>query len=216
MSFQFLIDTYRTEIQKVLGVWSMFDDADLRVRPNPGDHRGRNLLEHMVHQCVSENFWFESMLDISVTGDPLPRIESRIDFIRAYHRDASMRLQALDKKTKTWWNEITRFFDVQRSHAWIVVRRIAHTAHHRGQQTTLLRVFKRDLHSTYGPTADTGGLMQNHAPVVYAYPTAEDLLREEPAGRFRTPLPPPGNHPVTERPESPKSGMRAICVTKPQ
>src|SRR5690606_34650189 len=106
---------YRTEIEKLLGVWSMFDDADLRVRPNPEDHRGRNLLEHMVHQCVSENLWFESMLDIAVTGEPLPRTESRIDFIRTYHRDASMRLQALGRMPDPWWNEITRFFDVRRS-----------------------------------------------------------------------------------------------------
>ena len=57
MRYQFLNDTYQTEIVKVLGVWSMFDDADLRRRPHPTDPRGRNLLEHMVHQCFSEDFW---------------------------------------------------------------------------------------------------------------------------------------------------------------
>jgi hypothetical protein len=31
-------------------------------------------------------------------------------------------------------------------------------------------MLNRGLHSTYGPTADTGGLMQSDAPVVYAYP----------------------------------------------
>jgi uncharacterized damage-inducible protein DinB len=48
------------------------------------------------------------------------------------------------------------FFEVKRSRAWIITRRIAHTAHHRGQQMAHLRVFDRDVHSTYGPTADTG------------------------------------------------------------
>lgn len=206
MNFQFLVDTYRTEIEKVLGVWSMFDDADLLVRPNPKDHRGRNLLEHMVHQCVSEDFWFESMLNVHVTDNPLPRVESRIEFIREYFRDATSRLQALEQKEEEWWIEESAFFGLQKINAWIVVRRIAHTAHHRGQQTTLLRLINRDLHSTYGPTADTGGLMQNHAPVVYPYGTPEELLREESGGRRKVLLPPPGSHPVTERPGNQMKG----------
>ena len=57
-----------------------------------------------------------------------------------------------------------------------------------------------DLHSTYGPTADTGGLMQNHAPTIYAYPSLESLLEGEAKGGARTPLPPRGAMPVTERP----------------
>jgi hypothetical protein len=41
---------------------------------------------------------------------------------------------------------------------WIMVRRIAHTANHRGEQTTLLRMLGREIHSIYGPSADTGGV----------------------------------------------------------
>jgi hypothetical protein len=40
MRYQFLIDTYQTEIVKVLGVWSMFDDATCgagRIPPIPVD-----------------------------------------------------------------------------------------------------------------------------------------------------------------------------------
>ena len=81
-----------------------------------------------------------------------------------------------------------------------MVRRIAHTAHHRGQQTTLLRMLNRDLHSTYGPTADTGGLMQNKAPVIYPYPDLDTLLEAEAAGGAKAPLPGPGDKPATERP----------------
>ena len=81
-----------------------------------------------------------------------------------------------------------------------MTRRIAHTAHHRGQQTALLRMLNRGLHSTYGPTADTGGLMQNDAPVVYAYPGLSELLDGEKADGRKAPLPGPGERPATERP----------------
>jgi hypothetical protein len=57
----------------------------------------------------------------------------------------------------------------------------------------------RDEHSIYGPTADTGGLMQNHAPTIYAYPNLQALLEGEAAGGTKTELPGPGQKPVTER-----------------
>ncbi|MCZ6477478.1 MAG: damage-inducible protein DinB, partial [Gemmatimonadetes bacterium] len=103
-------------------------------------------------------------------------------------------------RSDEWWEELVDFFEVKRSRAWIIVRRIAHTAHHRGQQTTLARMVGRDLHSTYGPTADTGGLMQNRAPVIYPYADLETLVREESAGRNKAPLPGPGSNPPTDRP----------------
>lgn len=83
-----------------------------------------------------------------------------------------------------------------------MTRRLTHTAHHRGQQTTLLRMLKHDLHSTYGPTADTGGLMMQHAPTIYAYPNENVLLEEEEHARRKAPLPGPGSRPSTERPET--------------
>jgi hypothetical protein len=81
-----------------------------------------------------------------------------------------------------------------------MTRRVAHTSHHRGQLMAMLRMLGRDLHSNYGPTADTGGLMQNHAPTIYAYATLEALLKAEGAGGSKTPLPGSGGKPVTERP----------------
>jgi len=53
--YDFLVDTYRTEIDKIVSVWTMFDDADLTVRPHPTDPRGLSLIEQMVHQNVSEH-----------------------------------------------------------------------------------------------------------------------------------------------------------------
>src|SRR6185369_10708254 len=147
MRYQFLVDTYQTEIVKVLSVWSMFEDADLRRRPAADDPRGRNLLEHMVHQSVSEDLWFSGMLGIQVTANPLPALESRLGFIEAYARNAGLRLAELTRKPEPWWEQDAAFFDVMRSHLWIMTRRLNHTAHHRGQQTALLRMLQHDLHS---------------------------------------------------------------------
>jgi hypothetical protein len=92
------------------------------------------------------------------------------------------------------------FFDVERSKAWVMTRRLTHTSHHRGQQMAMLRMLGRDLHSNYGPTADTGGLMQDHAPTLYAYPDIETLLDAETSGGRKSPLPRRGSRAVTERP----------------
>jgi len=154
--YQFLIDTYATERLKVMSVWGMFHDEDLPVRPHLEDARGRSLLEQFVHQCVSENNWFRSMFQIEASASPVPPVESREGFQECYARDSAIRLAALRAKDDAWWETEVNFFDVPRSRAWIMTRRVAHTAHHRGQQTALLRMLGRDVFSTYGPTADTG------------------------------------------------------------
>jgi uncharacterized damage-inducible protein DinB len=201
MLYDFLVETYATERLKVVSVWSEFRDEDLSVRPRAGDPRGRSVHEHMVHQCVSEDLWFRNMLGIDVSAPPLPRQETRIEFIRRYAEDSGKRLSVLEAKTDAWWQEQSRFFDVERSKAWIMTRRLTHTAHHRGQQMAILRMLGRSVHSNYGPTADTGGLMQNHAPTIYAYPALNALLEGEQLGGAKTPLPGSGDKPVTERPE---------------
>jgi len=200
MRYQFLTDTYATERLKVLSAWSMFEDGDLPTRPHREDQRGRSVLEHMVHQCMSENLWFRTMLGIDVGAPPLPEAETRSGFVRRYAEDSSKRLEELRKKPDEWWEESAPFFEVRRSRAWIMVRRIAHTAHHRGQQTTLLRMLRRNLHSTYGPTADTGGLPANQAPTIYAFPNESALLTGIDSGR-ELPLPGPGSSAPTERPD---------------
>jgi len=200
MKYDFLVETYETERIKVLSVWSMFKDEDLSVRPNPSDPRGRSVHEHLVHQCISENLWFLNMLGIDVGAPPLPSEEARLTFIEQYAEDSGKRLAALRDKPDQWWEAKARFFDVERSRAWIMTRRVAHTAQHRGQLMAMLRVIGRSLHSTYGPTADTGGLMQNHAPTIYAYPDLDSLLTGEAAGGAKSTLPGSSGKPVTERP----------------
>ena len=199
MRYGFLVETYETERLKVLGVWSMFRDEDLPVRPRATDRRGRSVHEQMVHQCVGEDLWFRTMLGIGTSEPALPESEKRLDFIERYATSSAERLDALRSQPESWWEGETRFFDAARSRAWVVVRRIAHTSHHRGQQTAVLRMLGRDLHSNYGPTADTGGLMRDHAPVIYAYSSIEELLAGELAGGSKAPLPGPGERPPTER-----------------
>jgi len=201
MRYDFLIETYETERVKVICTWSMFKDGDLPIRPSETDSRGRSFHEQMVHQCVSEDNWFRTMLGIDVAAPPLPQQETRIEFMRQYAHDSENRLLALRLKEEDWWEGETTFFDVKRSRAWVVTRRIAHTAHHRGQLLGLLRMLGRDLYSNYGPTADTGGLMQNHAPTIYPYPTLQALLEGEADGGRKRKLPAFGGKAVTERPQ---------------
>jgi uncharacterized damage-inducible protein DinB len=187
--YAFLVETYATERLKVLSTWATFRDDDLPVRPHPTDRRGRSVLEHMVHQCVSEDTWFRTMLGIDVGAPPLPAQETRLEFMKRYAEDSGRRLERLRTTDEHWWEELTSFFDVRRSRAWVMTRRLTHTSHHRGQQMAMLRMLGRDLHSNYGPTADTGGLMQNHAPTIYAYSSLEALLQGENHGGAKVPLP---------------------------
>jgi uncharacterized damage-inducible protein DinB len=196
--YTFLVETYATERLKTLSVWSHFGDADLGFRPEP---RARTPLEQMVHQCVSEDAWMQRMLGIDAGLPQLPEREDCLGFLELYAAASKRRLERLLAMPAEWFGGETTFFDVSRSRAWVLTRRIAHSAHHRGQLTTYLRLLGRDLYSTYGPTADTGGLFQQGAPVIYRYRTVEELLLAARGGAVDSPrLPGPGVAPPTERP----------------
>ena len=66
----------------------------------------------------------------------------------------------------------------------------------------MLRMLGREIHSTYGRTADTGGLMQNNTLTIYAYPSVEALIEGEAAGGAKAPLTGHGNKPCIERPDN--------------
>jgi hypothetical protein len=140
------------------------------------------------------------MLGIDVEAPPLPERETRLEFMKRYAEHSGKRLDRLRETEEPWWEEAVAFFDVRRSRAWVMTRRLTHTSHHRGQQMAMLRMLGRDLHSNYGPTADTGGLMQNHAPTVYAYASLDALLEGEGRGGAKSSLPARGSHALTERP----------------
>src|SRR5215469_909895 len=116
--YSFLIETYSTERQKILGVWAMFLDDQMSWRP---DSRARSVHEQMVHQCVSEDYWFRNFLGIDLGAPPLPAQESRMEFIRRYAEDSGKRLAALREKAESWWEEEVKFFEVPRSRAWVMV-----------------------------------------------------------------------------------------------
>lgn len=201
MEYDFLVDTYNIERLKILNVWSMFKDEDLSVRVDALSHRDRNPLEHMIHQFLSEDKWFVNMFGIDVNMMPLPEEETRLAFIKHYAEVSGRRLTALKEKDKKWWEQEVAFFDLSKSRAWILVRRVAHTAHHRAEQSTILRILGRKVHSIYGPSIDTGGLPDNGALTVYAYPDVESLIEGEEQGGKKTELPGPGDKPSTERPD---------------
>lgn len=194
--YDFLVDTYRTERLKTLSVWSQIPDARMLFRPEP---RARSPLEHMVHQCMSEDAWMNSMLGISVSRPALPPQETRLAFLEHYAVASAERLESLAAMPDSWFEEATQFFEVVRSRAWVLVRRFTHSAHHRGQLTCYVRSWGQALYSTYGPTADTGGLAKNGAKVVYRYGSVEELLAGEVRGGATPLLPGTGAAAPTER-----------------
>jgi uncharacterized damage-inducible protein DinB len=153
----------------------------------------------MVHQCMSEDAWMRNMLGIDVGVPVLPAEETRQAFIAHYASASAARLAVLRQQPDAWFLEPTTFFDVTRSRAWVLLRRFTHSAHHRGQLTAYIRLWGRPLFSTYGPTADTGGLPKNGATVVYRYDSVEELLARGGGDGVRT-LPGTGAAPPTERP----------------
>ncbi len=155
-TYAFLLDTYETEILKITGTWSAFPDSAVDFRPAP---KSRTVLEQMEHQVQSEGRWMTAMLGLD-TGDPNPAEKNRQGYIAKYRADATRRLQMLRDKPESWWRETTQFFDVPRSRAWVMTRRINHSTHHRGQLVVYLRLLNILVPSVYGPTADTGGVVK--------------------------------------------------------
>jgi uncharacterized damage-inducible protein DinB len=128
-------------------VWAMFRDSEMPWRPH---ERARSVHEQMVHQCVSEDYWMKNFLGIDLGEPALPGAETRLEFMKKYAASSAARLQKLEAMPDAWFEENGPFFDVSRSRAWILVRRFTHSAHHRGQLTTYLRVLGHALYSTYG------------------------------------------------------------------
>ncbi|MDT8068684.1 MAG: DinB family protein [Terriglobia bacterium] len=152
-TYSFLVDTYETEILKTVETWDTFAEEAMNFRPAP---KSRTVLEQLEHQLKSEGAWMRDMLGIDV-GEILPSEYTKIAFIEKYRTDASRRLEILRRKPDSWWEETVNFFDVPRSRAWVMVRRMNHSTHHRGQLVVYLRLLEQRVTSVYGPTADTDG-----------------------------------------------------------
>ena len=140
------------------------------------------------------------MLHIESGLPALPSPETRLAFLERYAAASARWLDQLRALPPSWFEEEAQFFDVRRTRAWILLRRFTHSAHHRGQLTVYLRLLGRSLYSTYGPTADTGGLAAQGAKVIYRYDSLEELLSAELEGGRDRALPGPGAKPPMERP----------------
>ena len=119
--YDFLLDTYRTERLKTLTLWSQVPDDRMNDRI---EEQARPPREHMVHQSLSEEAWMRNMLGIRVSHPALPADEQRLPFIERYGLVSSDRLAQLDTKDDAWFEGETAFFDVHRSRAWILTRRL--------------------------------------------------------------------------------------------
>src|SRR5262249_29536498 len=147
MKYDFLVETYETERIKVVSMWSEFRDEDLPFRPNVRDARGRSVHEQMVHQCVSEDLWFRTMLGIDAGAPPLPSPETRLGFMQRYAEFSARRLEALKTKDEPWFEGETTFFNVRRPGAGLLTRGIPPTPPHGAKQMPMLRMWGRALHS---------------------------------------------------------------------
>lgn len=138
--------------------------------------------------------------DLSFRPAPLSRTPHEQMVHRCVGEDAwMMKMLGIDAGLPALPADESRLAFLRR-YAEVSERRLTHSAHHRAQLTVSLRLLRRSLHSTYGPTADTGGLFQSHAPVLYRTSTAEELLAAEAEGGRLPPLPGPGAVSPTERP----------------
>ncbi len=152
-AFQHVVDTYASETNKVVAVWRGFADGDLDYRPHP---RSSTVGDILKHQLLSERRFFGEFLGAPepAAADVLPSpliVASAIGRLCAL---AVPRLAFLAGQPEAWWLTRVGFFDVERERAWIVWRRLLHTAHHRTQLSVYLRLLNRPVPATYGPTAD--------------------------------------------------------------
>jgi len=150
---QHALQTYASETNKVVSVWSLFSDDDLAFCPHP---RASTIGDILKHQLLSERRFFGEF--IGSPEPPAPEIlPTPFTVHSASTRIAELarpRLSFLASKPREWWTTHVPFFDVERERVWVFWRRVLHTAHHRTQLTVYLRLMNRPVPPTYGPTAD--------------------------------------------------------------
>ena len=150
---QHVVDTYASEINKVVSVWTAFADGDLDYRPHA---RSATVEDNFKHQLLSERRFFGELL--SLAEPAAASIIANDRTVRGYCDRlvalSAPRLAALASAEPGWWQARVPFFDVERERIWIFWRRVLHTAHHRTQLTVYLRLLDRPVPPVYGPTAD--------------------------------------------------------------
>ena len=151
--FQHAVDTYASEINKVVSVWRGFSDADLGWRPHA---KSSTVLEILKHELLSQRRFYGEFLGSPEPspGEVLAREQTVEAFVQRLTAMARARLVFLAAQEPQWWLGDAVFFDVTRQRVWIFWRRVLHTAHHRTQLSVYLRLLGKPVPSAYGPTAD--------------------------------------------------------------
>jgi len=152
-AFQHVVDTYASEVNKLISTWRIFSDEELAFRPHP---KSSTVAEIFRHELLSGRRFFGEFLQ-SPEPDPDSLLPSPFTVHACCERMRSLarrRLDFLASRPQEWWLTEDSFFDVTRQRIWIFWRRVLHTAHHRTQLTLYLRLMEKDVPPTYGPTAD--------------------------------------------------------------
>ena len=151
--FQHVLDTYASEINKLVSIWMVFEDGDLPFRPHP---KSSTVEEIMKHELLSQRRFFAEFLGAAepLAANVLPDPASVAAYWHRLRDLALPRLAFLANQKQDWWLEEAPFFDVSRERIWIFWRRVLHTAHHRTQLAVYLRLLNRIVPAVYGPTAD--------------------------------------------------------------
>ncbi len=150
---QHLLDIYASEVNKTASVWRGFDDATLTFRPHP---KSTTVGDVFKHELLSGRRFFGEFLGLpepdagSIVPDPLT-VDASVERLASLARP---RLAHLAHRSREWWEQPVKFFDVEQSRVWVFWRRVLHTAHHRTQLTVYLRLLDRPVPAIYGPTAD--------------------------------------------------------------
>jgi len=152
-SFQYLLNTYASEANKLNSVWLQFSIQDLQFRPHP---RSSTVAQIIEHELLSERRFFAEFLGLPEppAAEVLPEERTPPSYASRMVELSRVRLNSLANQSEEWWFEIVPFFDVRRERIWVFWRRVLHTAHHRSQLSVYLRLLEKAVPSTYGPTAD--------------------------------------------------------------
>ena len=151
---QHLYDTYASESAKLASTWRAFTDADLPFRPDPVS---RPVEEILKHELLSSRRFFAEFLGLPAelpAPEVLPPAGHLAGYLARLEPAVPPRLAFLARQPPAWWLAEVPFFDTARTRAWILTRRILHTAHHRTQLLTYLRALGRPVPAIYGPSAD--------------------------------------------------------------
>ena len=152
-TFQHLVKTYASEVNKLDSVWREFSAGDLSFKPHP---RSSSVGEIMEHELLSERRFFGEFLGLPEVpaNEVLPPEHTPESYAARMVELSRERLPFLAAQNEEWWLTVVPFFDVERERIWIFWRRVLHTAHHRAQLGVYLRLLDKTVPSIYGPTAD--------------------------------------------------------------